>query len=112
MFHSSHGGRSFFEVLSSIYVASNAIRAHTVQVGSRVYVAAWAGDSVKEQVLQPSFNLMLRLLIALCKDVIIPVSPDAAAVLVEDAKPFESGAGIMRDYSVQQHTSAHTDLEV
>lgn len=98
-----------------IRVAQSTWNVHTLrcmQAGTRVYVAAWAGETVKDQALHPSFNLLLRLLIALCKDVIIPVSPDAAALLVEDAKPFESGEGIMLDYSVQQHTSAHTDLQV
>eukprot|EP00892_Ulva_mutabilis_P011345 jgi/Ulvmu1/8583/UM045_0026.1 len=78
----------------------------------RMYVAAWAGDAVAQPGLHPPFNLTLRLLVALCPDIIIPVSADAAAAFDGGNKPFESGEGITEDYSVQQHTSANTDLQV
>lgn len=83
-----------------------------VQDCQRVFVAAWSGEAVRQQALHPPFNLMLRLLVALCPDIIIPVSPEAAAAFDEGRKPFESGEGITEDYSVQQHTSANTALEV
>lgn len=78
----------------------------------QVFVAAWAGDEVPQIALHPPFNLTLRLLISLCPDIIFPVSPAAAAAFDETHKPFESGEGITKDYSVQQHTSAHTALQV
>ena len=56
----------------------------------QVFVAAWAGDAVQKPALHPPFNLMLRLLVALCPDVIIPVSPEAAVAFDDEKKPFES----------------------
>lgn len=78
----------------------------------RVYLAAWAGDAARTPTIYPPFNLTLRLLVALCQDIIIPVSLEAAEAFDESQKPFESGEGITEDYSVQQHTSANTALQV
>ena len=74
-------------------------------------MAAWAGDAVQQSGLHPPFNLMLRLLVALCPDIIIPVPRHAGEAFVAANKPFESGEGITEDYSVQQHTSANTALQ-
>lgn len=78
----------------------------------RVFVAVWAGEAVHEPGVHPPLNLMLRLLIALAPDIIIPVSDDAAATFDEEKKPFESEEGVTEVYSVEQHTSAHTGLQV
>ena len=74
-------------------------------------MAAWAGDAVQQSGLHPPFNLMLRLLVALCPDIIIPVPEKAGEAFDAANKPFESGEGITEDYSVQQHTSANTALQ-
>ena len=82
-----------------------------LQMERRVYVAAWAGDAVQQSGLHPPFNLMLRILVALCPDIIIPVSRQAGEAFDKANKPFESGEGITEDYSVQQLTSANTALQ-
>lgn len=78
----------------------------------KAYVALWAGSAIHEPAVHPPFNLLLRLLIALCPDVVIPVSSAAAALFSMAAKPYGSGAGMSQDYSVQRRASDSTALEV
>lgn len=88
------------------------MQASGIQSTKTIYIAAWAGDEVRDQTIHPPFNLTLRLLIALSKDVIIPISPGAAELLDEARKPFITQECATKDYSVQQRTASHTRLQV
>lgn len=81
-------------------------------VPERVYVALWAGTAMHEPIVHPPFNLLLRLLIALCPDVIVPVSSAAAALFDVAVKPYGSGAGMSQDYCVQHRASATAAVKV
>ena len=81
-------------------------------VPERVYVALWAGTAMHEPMVHPPFNLLLRLLIALCPDVIIPVSSAAASLFDVAVKPYGTGAGMSEDYCVQHRASATAAVKV
>lgn len=101
-----------FQAVEDTYDPSATDQAPIDAVPTTVCVAVWAGRDMHAPVVHPPYNLMLRLLMALCPDIIIPVSREAARVFNANAQPYRTGKGVSKDYTVHSWDSSASAVQV